>query len=807
MAIRTIFVRSIKYKLRFIRNKIKRTTKMKRIKLWLAACCMLVVTTAAVAQDAAGLKKRVDPWMKYVSAQPDWLVSRLQMYWDTHATDVYIRGEQFERPGGGRAAGPTVKFNGTRGMEAAYDRPKLEDIVPYDDDKEGSVTYISRLTGKMEKAHPSKTGCNIAGVNRQILGIARDAALVYRLTGEKAYADLAVPVMRTFLLGLYYRNVPVDLNHGHQQTLVGMTTFEVIHEDAVDEVTEMYPVLRPLLGEEDRTKCDAALKKWAENIIANGVPHNNWNLFQADFIVKIALVLQDDADYADKRGRGYYLNYIVNESSVRQWSMKKMAEFGFDPYSKTWYESPGYSVTVLATFTGFADMLDEKAGIDLFEQIPALVEAVRKAPEYLFPNRMIVGFGDTHPGYLNVQMFDNILNYARRHGKSGLVAEMETLKRAVASDAPDAGVERHVSRLFHAPNVSWFVQRSGMNRNADLMVSLNGSLGNHQHANGLSMELYGKGYVLGPDAGIGKYLYSGLDYSEYYSQMPAHNTVVVDGVSSYPVMMSQHAFSVVDSAETDGLSYSVLAFREPETNAAQQRTTGIVKTNATGGYYVDVFRSRRNDGNDKTHDYFYHNLGQKMNVTGTNGVRLHMHPTDELAFAGGHLYAYSYIYDKLCTEMEDDVRTTFETVLDKPIDGYADTITMTMWMQYQPGRKIVRALSPVNLEYERMPNQPYNIESQPVLTFIARQRGEAWNRPFVTVYEPSSCKEPSQIASVDFFKPVSDDPSAVGIIVKLKDGRTDYIFSSAEGCSMKYGKMKVKGYYAVVSDDFTFNGK
>lgn len=70
------------------------------------------------------------------------------------------------------------------------------------------------------------------------------------------------------------------------------------------------------------------------------------------------------------------------------------------------------------------------------------------------------------------------------------------------------------------------------------MTSLNGSRGNHQHANGISMELYGKGYVLGPDGGIGKYLYSGDDYHEYYSQFPAHNTVCVNGVSAYPVMMS-----------------------------------------------------------------------------------------------------------------------------------------------------------------------------------------------------------------------------------------------------------------------------
>lgn len=65
------------------------------------------------------------------------------------------------------------------------------------------------------------------------------------------------------------------------------------------------------------------------------------------------------------------------------------------------------------------------------------------------------------------------------------------------------------------------------------------------HANGISMELYGKGYVLGPDAGIGLYLYSGLDYAEYYSQFPSHNTVCVDGISSYPVMKSNHSFDLL----------------------------------------------------------------------------------------------------------------------------------------------------------------------------------------------------------------------------------------------------------------------
>ena len=159
----------------------------------------------------------------------------------------------------------------------------------------------------MEKAHPSKTGCNIASVNRQIVGIARDAARIYAATGDIRYGRMAAKVLDVYMKGIAYRNVPTDLNHGHQQTLVGMTTFEVIHEDVINELTQMYPLVKDLL-KDDQPVIEAGFKKWAENIIANGVPHNNWNLFQADFIVKIALVLQDNNAYADGKGKQYYLD-------------------------------------------------------------------------------------------------------------------------------------------------------------------------------------------------------------------------------------------------------------------------------------------------------------------------------------------------------------------------------------------------------------------------------------------------------------------------------------------------------------------
>lgn len=786
---------------------------MKQKVLYVAAL-MLLSSSFGMAKkkvedpEITKLKAKIENVMSQVDKQPDWLYSRLQMFWKTNASDVFVNGEAFAHPGGERAAEPTVKYNGTRGFESQYNRPKLEDLVPYDDDEQGNVTYINKVTGKMEETSPAKTGCNIAGVNRYIIGIARDAARIYAATGDIRYGQMAAKVFDVYMKGIAYRNVPIDLNHGHQQTLVGMTTFEVIHEDVINELTQMYPLIKPLV-KNDQAVIEAGFKKWAENIIANGVPHNNWNLFQADFITKIALVLQDNQAYADGKGKQYYLDYIVNQNSIRQWSMNKLIDFGFDAKSKTWYESPGYSTTVLGSICDFANMLDEKAGIDLFKQRPVLTEAVKTSAEYLFPNRMIAGFGDTHPGYLNTGGIDQVLKYAARHKNKNLISEMNLLKNAVAPQAPISEIEAYTSTLFYAPNVSWIAMRSGMDKQHDLMASVNASLGNHQHANGISLELYGKGYVLGPDAGIGRTLYSGLDYLEYYSQMPAHNTVVVDGVSSYPVMMSQHAFKIVasypevskeqpaskklsekklsiqkDSELKDKITYATVSFIEPETQALQQRTTAIVKTSAKGGYYIDVFRSKKKEGGDKTHDYFYHNLGQEMKVMdATSGQPLDMKPTEELAFAGGHLYAYSYIYDKKSAEMQNSVKTQFVTkILDDKVveamDGQRE-ITMAMWMKKDENRTIFQALSPVNLEYERMPNQPYKVDEQPVLTFVARQKGEAWNHPFVCVYEPSSDTEPGDIASVDYFTP--SEPSAVGIIVKLKDGTEQRIVCSENG--------------------------
>ena len=494
------------------------------------------------------LKERTEVYTNLTDAQPAWLLSRLAMYWKSHATEVYVKGETFDHAGGEKAPYPTVRYTGTRGTAATHGRPKLADVVPYDDE-DGNVTFCNNALPDrpMESVHPSKTGRNIESLNCEILGIARDAAFLYWMTDEEKFAKLAAGVFDTYMTGIYYRNVPIDLNHGHQQTLVGLTSFEVIHEDALHIAVPLYDFLYNYLKANYPDKMEiyaGAFKKWADNIIANGVPHNNWNLLQARFIMNVGLVLEDNKEYADGKGREYYIDYVMNRSSIRQWSLTQLADYGFDINTGIWAECPGYSSVVINDYANFVNQFDTNLQYDLVKAMPVLSKAVATTPQYLFPNRMICGFGDTHPGYLSTNFFIRMIQNAQANGKKEqenyFTALLKCLNPDLGNDKTEkknvrvsvnsffedkpltlnpkvqpGKIEDYVSPLFYAPNVSWLVQRNGMHPRNSLMISLNGSEGNHMHANGISMELYGKGYVLGPDAGIGLFLYSGLAYAEY----------------------------------------------------------------------------------------------------------------------------------------------------------------------------------------------------------------------------------------------------------------------------------------------------
>ena len=126
------------------------------------------------------------------------------------------------------------------------------------------------------------------------------------------------------------------------------------------------------------------------------------------------------------------------------------------------------------------------------------------------------------------------------------------------------------------------------------------------------------------------------------------------------------------------------------------------------------------------HDYFYHNLGQTLTLTAADGSDLNLQPTEELAFAGAHLYAYSYLYDKKVAATAKDVKATF-TIDMKDKDG--DDIYMNLWMKGEPDREVFTALAPMTEGLSRTPNMPVSMEKHGiVLLFRYMNRVQKRNR-------------------------------------------------------------------------------
>ena len=75
--------------------------------------------------------------------------------------------------------------------------------------------------------------------------------------------------------------------------------------------------------------------------------------------------------------------------------------------------------------------------------MPIISKAVSTTPQYLFPNRMICGFGDTHPSYLNTTPISRLIQNAQHNRKK----EQEDYFTAMLKCFnPNAGQEKETKR-------------------------------------------------------------------------------------------------------------------------------------------------------------------------------------------------------------------------------------------------------------------------------------------------------------------------------------------------------------------------
>lgn len=125
------------------------------------------------------IHKRIDPHVEQHESDREWMLSRLQMYWKSKATIVYLNGINYSHADG-EAPVPTVRFSGSRNPTTSYGKPKLEDILPYmEDPRDLYLPNQSKENSPFEWVETSKTGNIIANINKDILDLGRDATFLY----------------------------------------------------------------------------------------------------------------------------------------------------------------------------------------------------------------------------------------------------------------------------------------------------------------------------------------------------------------------------------------------------------------------------------------------------------------------------------------------------------------------------------------------------------------------------------------------------------------------------------------------------
>ena len=781
---------------------------------------------AKVNEYVTEMQRHLDPYVDRHKSDPEWIVSRLQMYWDTKYTKVFVNGMDFSH-GEGLAPVPTVRFSGSRDWDTDYLSPEIADIQPYMDDKRGLYLQNGKKAGKpWEWVHPAETGHIIERINRKILDLAQDAAFLYWLNGEEKYAVFAADIFMAYIEGMYYRDPPRTVENHRNKDLMGLQTFEVIHEGVIKPVTLCYDFLYSWLEKKnkDLNMIQQVFRKWADQEIKYGVPGNNWNLMQARYISYLALALEDDHAYKDGKGQQYYIDQVLNQNSRKQKALKDVMK-NFDPHTGIWPEVAHYSIMVSDDILEVIALLDKSLNNHLLEEFPMLEKAILANFNYLFPNGFTTAYGDAKHARLRFSALELLIAQYRKYSQTKreqLITRQ--LKRFIEDRAYDREPIRSLFHLFfyvekladvpasesfaellgptfYSSNVSWIVQRNGHGLANGMMISKNASLGNHSHANGINLELYAKGMVIAPDCAAGVSYWSG-DHKEYYSRFPAHNTVVVDGISDYRTMNSVHAFKVrslypspdTSAALMGDFTFSDVSFHEPASDAMQQRLTGTIRTSPSSGYFVDIFRSARQDNKDKKHEYLFHGQGEEVLLTDFSGNPLLMSATDELSSQKGDLIGYDYFTNKRKAGFTGNFITQYRmpSIFNKQL-------MVKIWMKGYEKRTLFVVEAPYSraIHPETVPKE---LHHKPLPTLIVRQAGEAKTRPFVAIIDAFNQEEKNKVKDIQYFTPMEDDPGFIGVSVHSGNNRIDHIYNHQDHAgTQSFSDGSFSGTYGIIS--------
>ncbi|WP_147676489.1 T9SS type A sorting domain-containing protein [Algibacter pacificus] len=328
----------------------------------------------------------------------------------------------------------------------------------------------------------------------------------------------------------------------------------------------------------------------------------------------------------------------------------------------------------------------------------------------------------------------------------------------------------------------------------------------HSHATGISMELYGAGYIMAANGGMPKTVPERKIplHTDYFRLYAGNNTVIVNGTShgrqsgswARDAYLWQNT-TVNIAAEpkhledpiTDNISFATQLLEDRINNCDQQRTLSTIRTSPTTAYYLDVFRSKSLSENN-FHDYVYHNLGDETQISHSDN--------ETFTFTATNRYNTN-IGDPVNSpgwEFFENTQVTPSTKANVNVrfDLKQNNRYMHMIMPGGVEREYTKALAPPTREAS---NGYINKKTQVI---AVRQQGEAWDKPFINIFEPSK----NTTASVKDVINIFDGDKIVGVQVISEVGSAkiiDFIISQDHALAVydnPLSKIKFEGRFAMI---------
>jgi hypothetical protein len=562
-------------------------------------------------------------------------------------------------------------------------------------------------------------------------------------------------------------------------------------------------------------------KTYANITVNYGQTGSNHPVLEAPSLVYNALALDDENE------REKWLSYFLSESTQNQDALPIMAK-NYKNQGDIWPETSQYlnhSTEILGKLLLVINRY--QPSLELGKKYPNILFALPRLDDLVYPNNEIIRWGDghrkQHGSYLAYEnacvlakmdslvylqdKFAPLLKNAMEKG----VYYRNNIEALFWYDDGIYGASNIVElprtdRVYHAGIVLQRNLSTTNNPKDGLMGFVGGAHMVHGHAEGMNIELYGEGQVLGVDHGRKKY---GKDLHENYSRIfAAHNTVIVNGSSQGEDgwvnlrINSVKLISMEPKVNEEGISpnhsFSQTNFiddKGDKAEATQERTLGLIRTSPTTGFYVDVFRSKSKLPNE-FHDYLYHNIGDKL-VFENKDLKLQKTPNRYMANVNAEWIhnkkyrnpGWHFFKDvKTSQKYEKDVKATFHTKRLK--EG---KVFMQLHIPSFKNRTYTKVKAPVTFESP----EPYN--KKPTPTLVVRNKGKAWKNPFVVVYEPYNEKEKPSIQSVT---KIEQDGIYKGLIIESNtptDSLFQYVITQSKNQVFQNNDIYFIGSYAIIT--------